>query len=296
VTRIAQLLIPLFRHAWGATLGELAAADGQPFALPDDTAVLAPAELREAQQCRAALAEELVQFLWSQNQFVIVDRAGRGELSRSIGSALSSIARGTDLLLALQQHRAELAPWVRAHYGQSPRQVVCAEYSPQLQLAVLGLEHGALTGPVLDVGCGPSAALVRFLRAQGVSAHGVDRAAPADVASRGDWLTFDYGSARWATVLSHLGFTLHFLHHHLAAGTTAYEYARAYMAMLRSLRVGGLLAYTPGVPFIEDLLDASLYRVHRSPFAEPLRVAALRDIEASTGLSLSHATHIERLA
>lgn len=296
VSRTAELLVPLFKHAWGSSLAELAEADRAPYALPGESGALAQALLRDAEQCRVALTSELVAFMWSRNQFVAIDRAARAELARSVGAALKSIARGAELVVALMQHRAELAVWVRAHYGDPPREVVCAEYSPALQLTVLGLADARLAEPVLDVGCGPSAALVRFLRLQGCMAHGVDRVAPPDVGSLGDWLTFEYGSARWGTVLAHLGFTLHFLHHHLAAGDTAYEYARAYMAVLRSLRVGGLFAYTPGLPFIEALLDANAYRVHHVPFADELRVPALSEIEARTGLGLSYATHIERLA
>jgi len=160
---------------------------------------------------------------------------------------------------------------------------------------VLGLGTASISKPVIDIGCGAHATLVRALSLLGIDAHGIDRVVTSELASQADWLSYPYGRARFGTVLSHLGFTLHFLHHHMAAGETAYEYARAYMAILGSLTVGGRFVYTPGLPFLETLLDASMYRVHHVAFADELRVASLRQIESATGLALSHATHVTRL-
>lgn len=130
--------------------------------------------------------------------------------------------------------------------------------------------------------------------ARGWLAHGIDRVAPPELSLGSDWLQFEYGEARFGTVLSHLGFSLYFLHHHLAGRDTAFDYARTYMAILRGLTIGGLFAYTPGLPFLEALLDAGKYRVRHVPFADPLRVPVLHDIERRSGLALSHATHVER--
>ena len=71
------------------------------------------------------------------------------------------------------------------------------------------------------------------------------------------------------TVLSHLGFSLHFLHHHLRPGDEALRYARRYMEVLRSLRPGGVFAYAPGLPFVEEHLDAGRWRLERTPLPVP---------------------------
>jgi hypothetical protein len=286
-------LVVMFRVAWGDSLaspatGELASE------------VAGPASLTGASAHAAAISRELSRWLWSRNQFALLDDAARGELADGVARALAQMEQTNQVGPALRQHRRELAAFVRAHFGDAPRDVVCAEYDPALQLALLGLYADELAEPVLDIGCGARAALVQLLREQhGVEAHGIDRAIEQDVApevaSTADWLSFAYPRGKYGSVLSHHGFTLHFLHHHLAAGDTAFDYARTYMTILRSLAPGGRFAYTPGLPFLESMLDASLYRVHRVPFAEALRVASLRKIEASTGLSLSHATHVERL-
>lgn len=306
-------LLPLFQRAWGPSLRELldpstatdtlrgAAEVGalerepDPHTLSELRARGGYAGTESARDEAEGITDELVRWLWSRNQFESLDEQAREELLTSVEGALSSMEQSDALESALLEHRAELVDFVRARYGVAPREVVSAEYAPDLQLAVLGLGTASLSQPVLDVGCGEHATLVRALMASGIEARGLDRVVRADLGTQADWLSYVYGRARYGTVLSHLGFSLHFLHHHMAAGDTAYQYARAYMAILSSLTVGGRFVYTPGLPFIETLLDASMYRVHHVAFADELRVANLREIERSTGLALSHATHVTRL-
>jgi hypothetical protein len=308
---LGDTLILIFRRAWGDSLGALvsspahegsarvdgegAARTGSATSGPPELAL--PSSLAEARDEAEAITDELVRWLWSRNQFEPLDEQAREQLFASVEGALATMERSGQLEPALSEHRAELSAFVRARYGQSPREVVCSEYAPDLQLAVLGLGTASLSQPVLDIGCGPHATLVGALSREGIDARGIDRVVDRDseLASQADWLSYAYGRARYGTVLSHLGFSLHFLHHHMAAGETAYDYARAYMAILGSLTVGGRFVYTPGLPFLETLLDPAMYRVHHVAFADELRVASLRQIESTTGLALSHATHVIRL-
>ena len=148
-------------------------------------------------------------------------------------------------------------------------ELICAEYSPSLQLRVLGLEAARLAEPVLDLGCGSRAALVRELRALGKEAYGLDCAVHGDpCALEGDWLDCELGQRRWGTVISHMGFSNHFLRHHLRAGPAAARYAQRYMQVLAALRQGGLFAYAPGLPFFEPLLPPERYAVVRHPVAD----------------------------
>ena len=43
-------------------------------------------------------------------------------------------------------------------YIESPRvlDIICAEYSPELQLNLLGITSDTILGPLLDIGCGPN--------------------------------------------------------------------------------------------------------------------------------------------
>jgi hypothetical protein len=265
-----------------------------------------------ASQPAQVLRRGLVRWLQQRNQFLQVDPRGARELDGLCGAALAEVAAllatapapsaiADGLRAVIDRLRPRLAAFVHARLGAAPRDVVCGHYAPSLQLEVLGLapdgdgDHAAaLADPILDIGCGADAALVRFLRAAGRDAVGIDRDAPADVATAADWLTYAYGADRWATLISHLGFSLHFLHHHHRAAPAAAAYARTYMAMLRSLRVGGRFAYAPALPFLEPLLPPA-YRVERVPLADALQTPAVEAAQAATGLPLEHASHVIRL-
>jgi hypothetical protein len=285
----------LFERTWGGSLAELCAATATPLEpLPPEQLAAAQSEADD-DDAAERITGALLNWLRSRNQFLELDGADEQQLQVSVERALEVVASGAAAERALLRHRAELAAWVRARLGPTPRDVVAAAYSPALQWEVLGLSETVARPPVLDVGCGEQADLVRFLRTRGIAARGIDRVVPEELGEVADWLTFDYGDDHYGTVLSHLGFSLHFLHHHLAGSERAFDYARTYMAILRSLAPGGRFVYTPGLPFIEALLDARSYRVSHVPFADALRVEVLSDIEQRTGLALSHATHVERL-
>lgn len=267
-------------------------------------------ELAWARRPDAWLRTRLVRWLRSRNQFIDLDAAALAELEGMCRAGLAALASAlvredrASLQASLRAidgaQRASLADLVRRRLGPAPREVASSEYTPALQLGLLGLEVGELQGPVLDVGCGVKAALVLELRARGMVAEGVDRDAElgdaeesAGAVTVGDWLQFPYGVDRWGAVISHLGFSLHLLHHHLAGRPAAYVYTEVYMQILRSLRVGGVFAYAPGLPFLERLLPREVYRSTRveMPQSPSLRAAA-----ADTGLVIGHATQVRRLA
>ncbi len=278
--------LDFFRTAWGSSLSELVGPE--PAHLEGE---LAPMEesLDASRTELVPVVDALLRWLWEQQQFLALSADDRAELNRSVERALRTMQQTKQAREALRKHRGELAKFVRARLGDEPRGVTCAEYTPELQLKVLALRDVA--APILDVGCGPSAQLVSYLRAKGLDAAGIDRVVDSPFARAADWLTYDY--ARYRTVLSHQAFSLHFLHHHHAAGDTAYDYARTFMTLVHSLEPGGVFAYAPGLPFIETMLAAP-FTVTRVPFAPELRVPTLVEVEKSTGLSFSYATHIVR--
>lgn len=231
------------------------------------------------------LAARLAAALLARNQFLPIGAREEGRLAGLVAGALRAAdgalaaarteeALADGLAAAAEAFRADLAGFV-AGLGagaEAPalREVVSAEYGPELQLRVLGLDPGALLAPVLDLGCGVEARLVRWLVARGVDARGVDRAAaPSDRVQRGDWLTAPLAPGSLGTIVSHLGFSLHFLHHHLRPGDEALRYARRYMELLRALRPGGTFAYAPGLPFVEAHLPPDRWRVETTPVPAP---------------------------
>lgn len=302
-TAIAELaaLVNTRMAPWtGGSLATLAGRKG----LRDDPGEALTRHLEQHREVISAWlvsSEEpkLLRWLRRRNQFVQLDAAAIADLDALARKAredtLAALHHGVGLRAAIAEVaatlRIALAAFVHTHLGPEPREVRCSEYTPALQLEVLGLRAADLTAPVLDVGCGPAAALVQWLRSAGLTAAGIDREAPAS-ATVADWLQFDYGVDRWGAVLSHLGFSLHLLHHHLAGRATAFVHAEVYMQILRSLRVGAVFAYAPGLPFLERLLPRSKYACARVELAHP----ALRTAQSDTGLSLGHATQVRRLA
>src|SRR5690606_18404843 len=82
----------------------------------------------------------------------------RSDWSQAIGSIL-------------QTHHHQLRQWVAAELdavgGLAPisrgAMPVCGQYSPDVQLAVLGIDPQTLSGPILDLGCGEEGRLVQAL-------------------------------------------------------------------------------------------------------------------------------------
>jgi hypothetical protein len=150
------------------------------------------------------------------------------------------------------------------------KQVVCSEYSPDLQLRLLGLEHQTILDPVLDVGCGKSGKLVRYLNDLGFQAVGADRLVDADPhLMEADWFSLPLTRNNWGTILSHMAFSNHFLFHHYYSQGSPEKYARQYMKLLAALKPGGRFCYCPGLPFIEDLLPPEMYTVERQQLDAP---------------------------
>jgi hypothetical protein len=146
------------------------------------------------------------------------------------------------------------------------QEVVCSEYSTELQLKLLGIDPSTLLEPILDLGCGEHAVLVAHLRQLGKEAFGIDRIAATNpyVATR-DWFEGQLPPQTWGTIISHQGFSTHFLHYHLRIGEQAARYAQKYMEILHALLPDGLFVYAPGLPFIERLLPSNEYRITRIP-------------------------------
>lgn len=173
-----------------------------------------------------------------------------------------------------EQHYQNLKNWLRisnpfAEKINDPDNSVAesaasSEYSAELQLEILGLNTSTCMQPILDIGCGKSFSLIQHLLNLKIHACGIDRF-PSDVPFilQADWLSFNYGEKTWGSIISHLGFTNHFRHHHFRQDGNYIGYAQTYMKILSSLRPGGCFHYCPDLPFVEEFLDPSKYSVTR---------------------------------
>lgn len=142
--------------------------------------------------------------------------------------------------------------------------VACSEYSHTLQIEILQINLDQLIDPVLDIGCGMQGNLVTHLRKNGIEAYGIDRFAKNDpFLSKSDWFEYEFEKNKWGTIISNLGFSNHFKHHHFRNDGDFVIYAKKYMDILNSLKIGGCFHYAPDLDFIEKYLDESKYQTTR---------------------------------
>jgi hypothetical protein len=226
---------------------------------------------------------QTIEFAYASNQFIQFNAREEAELRRIYTAYLRKI----QAILATSQADAAIAGRLRTlvagHFGDlranlirffDPEtrgdaranvilnRAVCAEYSPVLQMEILGLRLADLLAPVLDIGCGKSGALVRYLNENGVKAVGIDRVVDTSPdLVQADWLDLSLEPGGWGTILSHMAFSNHFVFQHLYTHGKVEPYARQFMAILRALKPGGSFHYTPGLPFIEAYLPGETYRV-----------------------------------
>jgi hypothetical protein len=247
------------------------------------------------------LSNELVRGVERRQQFAAADTSLASELERVFARSLRELA------LALADDQDDLAEQLPRIFESEAREVgallraklaagatVCAEYSLELQLDLLGISLPALLEPILDLGCGERAALVRQCQALGKVAFGLDRHADGPNVIRADWLEHSFPQHGYGTILSHQAFSLHFLHHHLGSAVQAASYARKYMELLGALKPGGSFVYTPGLPFVEQHLPATKWRLTRAPLPSPLREAVDSMFSERVGAAVAYACKVTR--
>ncbi len=151
--------------------------------------------------------------------------------------------------------------------------------------------------PILDIGCGERANLVRHLRVLKLDAFGIDAFAPNNepYLFREDWLTYPLSHRCWGTVLSHMAFSNHFLHHYLKESPTVRDYARRYLEILESLKPNGCFIYTPGLPFIEELLPRDHFHIEVRPIAEARGTRFDEALALLVGSSTFYSTCVRRI-
>jgi len=221
-------------------------------------------------------------WIWQQNQYVVAGTDWHDALRRHHAETLSSLASGLE---SRDADAAALAAWLRmlveaylsgirtlvesawpaaqsldALYSET----ICAEYSPELQCELLGLDLDQLREPVLDIGCGETAQLVKSLAERGVDVLGIDRRAPdTPNTSRADWLELDIERGAWGTIIAHMSFANHFVFHDRVGSSEAPRYARQWTALLHGLRSKGALHYAPALPFVEAHLPRDVFELER---------------------------------
>lgn len=257
----------------------------------------------------AFFVDHMTGVVLSKNQFVVIGQDQNDEMAemyrqflRDFRNVLLATSREDELSQALggvlAAHQADLAAFVHGLAASNGglsfvySEPVCAEYTPELQLSILHTLPEQMKEPVLDLGCGHEASLVHYLRRRGKAAFGIDRLArPGAFVARVDWFDYPLGASRWGTVISHMGLSNHFMHHHLRPDGHPERYARRFMEVLRALKPGGSFLYAPGLPFFEDLLPADRYLVDRFPVST-LPIGPADAVQDPRGSSVSYSCRV----
>ncbi|MBK7174231.1 MAG: class I SAM-dependent methyltransferase [Bacteroidales bacterium] len=165
-------------------------------------------------------------------------------------------------IISWLQQTNPFAEKIYSSKGEELEAVACSEYSPDLQFEILQLDMNQLVEPILDMGCGIKGELVKYLRLKGFVAYGFDRfVEETPDLIKADWFEFPFEEQQWGTIISNLGFTNHFMHHHLRNDGNFIGYAKRYMEILDSLKPGGCFIYAPDLPFIERYLEQEKFQI-----------------------------------
>ena len=209
------------------------------------------------------------------NQYYTFNEQSKIELRAIYSNLLSMVKLGKRSPLSIEKmHYEKLNQWllktnpfsenIFLYKNADNESVACSEYSALFQLDILKIDVNSLFGPILDVGCGKEANLVHHLQGFENRITGIDRFSFSEEnLIKIDWLEFNYGIDAWGTVISNLGFSNHFKHHNLRKDGNYVDYAKTYMNIIKSLKIGGKFHYAPDLPFIELYLDTKKYKIEK---------------------------------
>jgi len=215
------------------------------------------------------------------NQFLQISENARQQLASIYRRTWELLKGSSDPVYILRtEHFPAIQVWVSRLYpplfSESLRQqetirpVCCADYSAELQLHVLGIAPDDLHDPVLDIGCGYAAPLVKYLRSRGVDVYGFDRLIEeeTDRVNKADWFTYEYSAHHWGTIVSHMAFGNHYRYAvHYDEGLRQ-DLEITYDMIVSSLAPGGLFAYTPGVPELDMRVSPTRFQVEHTRVTE----------------------------
>lgn len=222
------------------------------------------------------LTNRAIQEFCKINQYYTFDKQARFILRNLYVDLFKNIKNGNSSIESVAEvHYDNLIKWLQEtnsfaekmynFEGEIIESVACSEYSALLQIDLLQINIDQLIEPVLDIGCGKQGKLVLYLRQNGINAYGFDRfVIDNQVLTNSDWFEYSFEKNKWGTIISNLGFSNHFQHHHFRNDGNFIEYAKKYMDILGSLKSGGCFLYAPDLPFIEQYLDKDKYHLTKS--------------------------------
>ncbi|PKL25802.1 MAG: hypothetical protein CVV47_03940 [Spirochaetae bacterium HGW-Spirochaetae-3] len=168
----------------------------------------------------------------------------------------------SDIGTIVRDHRRRLIGLLSAKQSMVDVIVPCAEYSPGFQKKILRVDGDSLMQPVMDIGCGQKASLVKELRKDGVKAFGIDQYISTDKhITCESWMDFKFNDSTWGTILAHMSFSNHLRRCITFNDADLPRYKEKYSEILGSLRHRGSFIYCPSLPEIEAGIDRQKYNV-----------------------------------
>lgn len=225
-------------------------------------------------------AEKAIEEFYRVNQYYAFNLKAKDNLRKIYAELFESFEHKTNSIENIsKKHYKKLRTWLKENnpfaeelYSNGKEivnPVACSEYSPELQIDILQIDISHLMHPVLDIGCGMNGHLVKYIKNLGIEVYGIDRFRfSTSSLITADWLEYDYGKEKWGTIVSNLGFSNHFNHHNLREDGNYIAYGKAYMNILKALKVNGCFHYAPDLPFIEEYLDSSQFVLRKHEINE----------------------------
>jgi len=170
-----------------------------------------------------------------------------------------------DVQRIVKDHRSNLIGIIDSKVDDNDAILIpCSEYSISLQLKILRINSSCINSPIIDVGCGKDARLIKFLNANHDDVYGIDQyynKSPHIMCE--NWFDFKFLPETWGTIISHMAFSNHFRRAIAYKSKELKRYEEKFKEILSSLRFGGRLIYSPSIPEIEKDLDHKEYIIER---------------------------------
>lgn len=225
--------------------------------------------------------------IYSINQFIHITVEQKRELYNLYKESWETFDSNAPEQSILNHHK-RLSKWISQLYPSDFREVlrtkdqignvVNAQYSIDFQMKVLGLELDNLIEPIIDIGCGSQANLVRHICKQKNDVLGIDRMIDykSDHTKEVDWLEFQFQPCFYGTVIANMSFTNHIVYHMQNKTPYIQAYLSKYKEILASLKKGGLFVYAPSLPVIEEMLDNTKYSIEVTDWGNNNKVTKIK--------------------
>jgi len=224
----------------------------------------------------AFTAQELLKRLRSVNPYLQISGQQIESLEEIYRQTWQMMLKTGSIKTTLKEfHYPELSKWLAALYPAKFRKalrgsstvghVTYGEYSAELQVELLGIDIAHLKQPVIDIGCGSQANLVRYFRTLGMEAYGIDRHLEIHepYLEQVDWFEYSLKPDGWGTIIANLSFTNHLNYAYLHDVSQLEHYLLKMKEIMESLSLHGCFYYAPSLPFVEDKLSVKKYKVAR---------------------------------